>query len=69
MSDKTDQERAMEYLRNRLSDAEIDLDDAHDAVRDIELRISVIENDIGRVQYRNDPEALADILREMERHK
>jgi hypothetical protein len=69
MSDKTDRERALEYLRIRLSDAEIDLDDAHDAVRDIELRISVIENDIGRVQYRNDPQALADILREMERHK
>ncbi|MEY4095702.1 MAG: hypothetical protein RLZZ53_2901 [Acidobacteriota bacterium] len=69
MSDKTDQERALAYLRIRLSDAEIDLDDAHDAVRDIELRISVIENDIGRVQYRNDPQALADILREMERHK
>ena len=69
MSDKTDRERALEYLKDLKTDAEIELEGVQEEERRLMTRIQFIVHDIARIWQHNDRQALADVLREMERHK
>jgi len=69
VSDKTDRERALEYLKTLKTDAEIEVLDLEEEARNLGRYISEIDDEIAEIERGDDPQALADILREMERHK
>ncbi len=68
MSDKTSQERALEYLKTLKTDAEIEVLDLEEEARNLGRYISEIDDEIAEIERGDDPQALADVLREMERH-
>jgi hypothetical protein len=69
VSDKTDQERALEYLKTLKTDAEIEVLDLEEEARNLGRYISEIDDEIAEIERGDDPQALADVLREMEQHK
>jgi hypothetical protein len=69
VSDKTDQERALAYLQDLKADALIEVLDLEEEARNLERYISEIDDEIAEIERGDDPQALADVLREMERHK
>jgi len=69
VSDKTDQERVLEYLKDLKTDAELELESMQAEARRQELHISGIDDQIADIERGDDPQALADVLQEMERHK
>ena len=61
MSDKTDQERVLEYLRERLLDAEITLEYTEERARRLVTYISQIQDDLAAAEN-NDADVIADKL-------
>jgi len=69
VSDKTDQERALEYLKDLKTDAEIELESMQAEARRQELHISRIDDEIADIERGDRPQAVALLLKRMERHK